>query len=110
MKMICAILQDDDTRGLLDKLAERGLRATKVSSTGGFLRNGNSTILIGVEDGQVSGVLDILRATCRTRRQVIDVPEDSLPESIRVILPLPTEVEVGGANVFVWDIEDYIKV
>lgn len=110
MKMICAIVQDVDAVGLLDNLAERGLRATKVSSTGGFLRRGNSTILIGVEDAQVVGVLDILRTTCRTRTQVVDVAEgpraylgDALPRP-------PTEVEVGGANVFVWDIEEYIKV
>jgi uncharacterized protein YaaQ len=110
MKMICAIVQDEDAGGLLDTLAERGLRATKVSSTGGFLRSGNSTILIGVEDSQVVGVLDILRVSCRTRRQLIDVAEGPRAEFTDALPRPPTEVEVGGANVFVWDIEQYIKV
>jgi uncharacterized protein YaaQ len=110
MKMVCAIVQDEDAGGLLDSLAERGLRATKVSSTGGFLRSGNSTILIGVEDTQVTGVLDILRATCRTRRQLVNVAEGPRAELTEALPPPPNEVEVGGANVFVWDIEQYVKV
>jgi uncharacterized protein YaaQ len=110
MKMICAIVQDQDAGGLLDTLAERGLRATKVSSTGGFLRSGNSTILIGVEDAQVVGVLDILRVSCRARKHVVDVAEGPRAELTDALPRPPTEVEVGGANVFVWDIEQYTRI
>jgi uncharacterized protein YaaQ len=110
VKMVCAIVQDEDAGALLDTLAQRGLRATKVSSTGGFLRSGNSTILIGVEEAQVVSVLDILRACCRTRRQAVDVSEDPADEPTEALIPPLSEVEVGGANVFVWDIEEYIKV
>jgi uncharacterized protein YaaQ len=110
MKMIFAIVQDEDVGGFLDIMAQRGLRATKVSSTGGFLRSGNSTVLIGVEDAQVMGVLDILRATCRTRKQVAHVAEGPRAELTDALPPPPMEVEVGGANVFVWDIEQYVKI
>jgi uncharacterized protein YaaQ len=110
MKMVCAIVQDEDAGHLLDALSERGLRATKVSSTGGFLRSGNSTILMGVEDAQLVGVLDILRATCTTRRQLVGLAEASRDESPDMLPRPATEVDVGGANVFIWDIEQYIRV
>jgi len=107
MKMILAIVQDEDVGGLLDAMAQRGLRATKISSTGGFLRSGNSTILIGVSDTQVPGVLDIIRAACRTRTQPATIPASG--EALGAIL-MTQPVEVGGANVFVWDVEEYIRV
>ncbi len=110
MKMVLAIVQDEDVSGLLGKLAERGLRATKISSTGGFLRSGNSTIMIGVDDEQATGVLDIIRATCRTRKQpltAVPFPPDGLGGAFA---SYPVEVEVGGANIFVWDVEQYVRV
>jgi uncharacterized protein YaaQ len=110
MKMILAIVQDEDVGEFLSKLAERGLRATKISSTGGFLRSGNSTVMIGVDDTQVTGVLDVIRTTCQTRNQpssAIPSPREGIDPAIT---PYPIEVEVGGANVFVWDVEQYIRV
>lgn len=110
MKMILAIVQDEDVPNLLEAAAQRGLRATKVSSTGGFLRSGNSTLLMGVEDAQVTGVLDLIRTTCRTRKQsssAIPTPREGVENAVT---PYPIEVEVGGANVFVWDVEQYIRV
>jgi uncharacterized protein YaaQ len=108
MKMIMAIVQDDDVAAVLNGLAQRGLRATKISTTGGFLRSGNSTILAGVDDTQVAGVMDILRVTCRSRK----VPAAAKGPGISAedAFMLPAEVEVGGANIFVWDIEEYIRV
>ncbi len=109
MKMILAIVQDDDVGALLEKLAERGLRATRVSSTGGFLRSGNTTLLVGTEDSQVQGVLDIIHSTCRARQQLSTTPSGR--EGLAAaIVPYPIQVEVGGANIFVWHIEQYIRV
>ena len=110
MKMVLAIVEDEDVAGLLAAVKQRRLRATKISSTGGFLRSGNSTILMGVDDTQVSAVLDSIRTTCRTRTQ----PSSPIPsprEGIEpVVAPYPIDVQVGGANVFVWDIEQYVRV
>lgn len=112
MKMILAIVQDEDVEPFLAAMSQRGLRATKVSSTGGFLRSGNSTLLVGADNKQVSGILEIIRTTCRSRRQ----PSGSLPAAapgtaMEEVLPrMPLEVEVGGANVFVWNVEQYIRV
>ena len=110
MKMILAIVQDEDAANLLNKLMERHLRATKISSTGGFLRSGNTSILIGVEDDQVQEVLDILRATCRTRKKIVPPAVFSMPGPAAGALLHPVEVEVGGANIFVWDIEQYVRI
>ena len=60
MKMMLAIVQEDDIRALLDELVKNGLRATKISSTGGFLRTGNATVLIGVDDDQVDQAMSVI--------------------------------------------------
>jgi uncharacterized protein YaaQ len=104
MKMILAIVQEDDAQALLDKLVENGLRATKISSTGGFLRVGNVTVLMGMEDDQVAGVVSIIRATCRTRMALVN-PAAYSPEGMGTFMIQPIEVEVGGAHIFVWKVE-----
>jgi uncharacterized protein YaaQ len=110
MKMILAIVQDEDAASLREKLMAEGLRATKLSSTGGFLRSGNSTFLMGVEDDQVTGVVNIIRSTCRTRT----VPVSTLPYALEspagALMVQPIEVEVGGAHIFVWSIEGYARL
>ena len=108
MKMILAIVQDEDVEPFLATMSQRGLRATKVSSTGGFLRSGNSTLLVGADDDQVSAVLEIIRTTCRSRQQ----PSSPIPgAAMEDVMPrMPLEVVVGGANVFVWNVEQYIRI
>jgi uncharacterized protein YaaQ len=104
MKMILAIVQENDVRALLDKLVENGLRATRISSTGGFLRTGNATVLLGVEDDQVAGVVSIIRATCRTRTTFVSATAFAM-EGMGAFVGQPLEVEVGGAHIFVWKVE-----
>jgi len=64
MKLIIAIVRDTDAGAVLDQLVTHGHRVTRVASTGGFLRRGNATLLIGVEEQHVQSVIDILRDTC----------------------------------------------
>ena len=65
MKMIFAIMRDVADSGAVDRLVAEGFRVTRVASTGGFLRRGNVTLLIGVEgDEQVQTVIDLLKASC----------------------------------------------
>jgi uncharacterized protein YaaQ len=66
MKLILAIVRDSDDRPVIDKLITNNFRVTRVASTGGFLRRGNATLLIGVEADQVQPVLDLIRDTCAT--------------------------------------------
>ncbi len=64
MKLILAIVRDTDDRAVIDALITRTYRVTRVASTGGFLRRGNVTLMIGVEADQVQPVLDLIRETC----------------------------------------------
>lgn len=64
MKLILAIVRDSDDRAVIDALITRTYRVTRVASTGGFLRRGNVTLMIGVEADQVQPVLDLVRDTC----------------------------------------------
>jgi uncharacterized protein YaaQ len=64
MKLIIAIVRDIDAGPVIEELITHGHRVTRVASTGGFLRRGNVTLLIGTEEGQVQPVIDLLRDTC----------------------------------------------
>src|SRR5690554_3273759 len=74
MKLIMAVVQDKDSALLSDELVEANIRATKLSSSGGFLRAGNTTFMIGVEDGQVEEVLNLIKVNCESREQFMTTP------------------------------------
>jgi uncharacterized protein YaaQ len=65
MKLMIIILRDSDGETAVQELVQHEYRVTRMASTGGFLRRGNSTLLVGVEDDQVDAVNDLLRAACR---------------------------------------------
>ncbi len=104
MKLIVSIVNSDDARGLTDALMRKGYRATTIGTTGGFLRQGNATILIGTEDEKVNDVMEIIRNNCRTRSQYVN-PLPPIMESGELYMPSPVEVQVGGAVVFVLSID-----
>ena len=106
MKLILSIVNSDDARPLLEVLSREGQRATMVSTTGGLLREGNSTILIGVEDEQMDAVLSIIRENCQSRKQFVN-PLPPIMEPGELYMPAPVEIEVGGATVFVLDVERF---
>jgi uncharacterized protein YaaQ len=103
MKLIIAIVQDEDADNLSDALVADGFRSTRMGSTGSFLRMGNSSILAGVEDHQVPQVLSIIRRVCRRRKQMA-VPYSPALEPGLLYMPENFEVEVGGAVVFVHNV------
>lgn len=109
MKLIVAIIQDEDTSALTDALVADGHRFTKVSTTGSFLRTGNTSLLIGAEDDQVPAVINILRRTCRRRTQVA-VPYSPALEPGLLYMPENFEVEVGGAVIFVIDVSRFERL
>ena len=108
MKLILSIVHPDDTQGLLRSLTERGFRATVISTTGGFLREGNATLHIGVDAEKVAEVLRLIKDNCHTRTRYVS-PLAPLTEPSEFYIPEPVEVEVGGATVFVLDVESYEK-
>ncbi len=109
MKMVLAIIHDEDAHALLSKLNKSGHMATKLSSTGGLLRTGNTTIFVGVEEEEVEVVLDIIKDTCKTKKEltVMNPPVINMVESY---MPYPVEVTVGGATIFVLDVDKYLKI
>ncbi|MCE4957927.1 cyclic-di-AMP receptor [Macrococcoides caseolyticum] len=106
MKMVIAIVQDQDSQSLSDTLTKHDFRTTKLASTGGFLRAGNTTFLCGVENERVDELLSLISSTCGNREQVV-TPVTPMGGNADAYIPYPVEVEVGGATVFVMPIEQF---
>ncbi|EIT84208.1 hypothetical protein A374_16833 [Fictibacillus macauensis ZFHKF-1] len=106
MKMIIAVVQDKDGTKLADALVKNEFRATKLASTGGFLKAGNTTFMIGVSDDQVERVMDIIKENCKSRNQLV-APVSPMGGNADAYVPYPVEVAVGGATVFVLPIETF---
>ncbi|MET3700039.1 uncharacterized protein YaaQ [Bacillus oleivorans] len=107
MKLILAVVQDQDSNRLLNALVEHNFRATKLASTGGFLKSGNTTFLIGTEDIRVQKALDIIKDNCRSREQLV-APVSPMGGNADSYVPYPVEIEVGGATVFVLPVEQFM--
>lgn len=99
MKLVVAIVQDNDSNALMNRLIEENIRVTKLASTGGFLKKGNTTFLAGVEEKMVDTVLSCIKETCRSREQV-KPQAPALPGTSA--FPIP--IKIGGATVFVLDV------
>ncbi|HHW72357.1 MAG TPA: hypothetical protein GX393_03920 [Firmicutes bacterium] len=106
MKLVITVVEDSDVAFLMESLVKNGFRATKLASTGGFLLQGNTTLLIGVQDREVEPVLQIIRSTCAPRKKIIPQIAPELPTAIGV----PVEIEAGGAIVFVLNIDQFWRV
>jgi len=106
LKLILAVVEDDDAARLMDALIENDFSATKLASTGGFLLRGNTTLLIGVSDDRVSQVFEIVKQTCVRRKRLMPQATSEIPTS----MSLPIEVESGGATIFVLSVDQFHKV
>lgn len=109
MKLVIAVAQDEDADDLLTGLHEEGFSATQICSSGGLLRGGNTTVLIGVEEKRVNAVRDIIRRYCR-RRTELALPYSPAMEPALLYVPERFEVEVGGAIIFVRPIERFVQL
>lgn len=106
MKLVLAIVQDKDAQRLANKFIDLNIRATKLSTTGGFLKSGNTTFIVGIENERVEEVLKIIEVTCQAREQYLTAPV-SLDSSIDTHMLQPIEVQVGGATVFVMPVDSF---
>lgn len=109
MKLIIAIVQDEDAQKLTSTLMNDGYSVTKLATTGGFLRAGNTTFLIGVDEERLENALELIENACKSRKQVATSPSP-MAETAGVYVPYPIEVTVGGATVFVVDVKDFRKI
>ncbi len=108
MKLIMAIVSSDDSREVLDRLTKGGFRATVISTTGGFLREGNTTIFLGIEDDKVPQAVETVRSVCRRRTQWVS-PLPTL-EGPGLEMAEPIEVSVGGGVLFLMNVEQFVQV
>ncbi|HEX5241107.1 MAG TPA: cyclic-di-AMP receptor [Candidatus Limnocylindrales bacterium] len=104
MKLVVAIVHNEDAGQLVEALLRADHRATRLHSSGGFLKQSNATVMLGVEDDAVDAVLAIIREYCVARNEVVN-PMPPIMEPGEFFLPYPLEVEVGGATVFVLPVE-----
>lgn len=87
MKLITVILQDKDSDTVTEALVQAGFSITRMASTGGFLRKGNVTLMIGLEPEQINPVVALLKQHCK-----------------------PSEGNQYAATVFVMNMPEYLKV
>lgn len=107
MKLIYAIVNNDDSHSVVSALTQNGFSATKLASTGGFLMAGNTTFLVCSEDEKVDTIIDIIREHSHKRKQFVP---SAASYGVGSYTSFPVEVSVGGATIFVTDIERFEKV
>jgi uncharacterized protein YaaQ len=93
-KLIIAVVQNEDADAVVDALLEEEFRATRLASTGGFLRRGNTTLMIGADEAQVDTVLDLIRQHARAAGEA----------------PAAGQSQPAAATVFVLDLEEYQRL
>ena len=106
VKLVLAIVQEEDANALAESLLAEEFSLTRINTAGGFLREGNVSFLLGVEDERLGQLLSIIRRNCVTRTQYVN-PLPPIMEPGEFYMPYPVEVQVGGATVFVFEVERF---
>lgn len=109
MRLVLAVVQEGDAEDLTQALVDRGFIATTISSSGGFLRESNVTVMVGVQREFVPEVLRILKRHSQSRSRYVN-PLMPIVEPAEFLIPNPVEVQVGGATIFVLPVERYERI
>lgn len=107
MKLIMAIISNDDTKACTQALNKASFHVTRLATTGGFLSAGNTTLIIGCEDDEVSKAIDIIGSESQRRKEAVPT---SLAMDMAGLASYPVEVEVGGATIFILNVEQFVKL
>ena len=104
-RLMTIFVQEQDAENAVQALAKLGISVTRLPSKGGFLKRGNVTLMIGASSGLVDIVVRTITNSCKSRVEFVNTlfPSASIP------MPKPVEVQVGGATVFVFEVEDYAE-
>lgn len=105
MKLIFVIVRNTDSSYVTEALNKNGFFVTKLASTGGFLREGNTTLMIGTEEENVDKVISIVKKECGPRQQVVTNPLGSAEYSSMNVV-----VNIGGATIFVMEVDRFDKI
>ncbi len=106
MKLIIAVVSNDDSHSLSNALTKENFAVTKLATTGGFLKIGNTTMLIGTEEDRVEKCIEIIKEESKQRTELVP---STASYDIGRFATFPVEVQVGGATIFVMDVEQFIK-
>lgn len=105
MKLIIAIVNNDDSSTVQSALTEGGFFVTKLATSGGFLKKGNTTFFVGTNDDKVDSAIEIIKANAKKRvEKEPTVPPTEMGE---FFTPIMVDVLVGGATVFVVDVDRF---
>ncbi|HHT55481.1 MAG TPA: transcriptional regulator [Acholeplasma sp.] len=107
MKLVIAIVNKDDEKKVQKALVENRFFATKLATAGTFLRAGNATFLVGVNDEKVQDIIDIIEKHSKKRTKLVP---NTIVNEFGSFSSLPLEVEVGGATVFIVNVDQFIKI
>lgn len=106
MKLIMAVIEDKDSNRLINALNKKDFKTTKLSSTGGFLKEGNTTLIIGCDDEYVDDALEIIKEKSSQREQMV-APISPMGGNTDSYIPQPINIEVGGSTVFVLPVDQF---
>lgn len=107
MKLVLAIVSNDDASAVSSALTKDGYFVTRLATTGGFLRAGNTTMIVGTEDEKVPRCIELIGNESKRRTEI--VPSSAAFDAGRYA-SFPVEVQVGGATIFVLNVEDFQKL
>lgn len=107
MKLIMAIVSNDDSSKVSSNLTKAQFSVTKLSTTGGFLLSGNTTFIIGTSDDKVDEAIQIIGKYSKKRKQMVP---SSASYGVGMYTSYPVEVTIGGATIFVMDVERFEKL
>ncbi len=106
MKLVIAIISNEDAKMVQKNLIKEGFYATKLATTGGFLSSGNTTFLVGCEDELVDKCLEAIKECSVTRNELVP---SSVAREFGMANPSSVKVRIGGATVFVVEVEQFFK-
>ena len=107
MKLVIAIVSSDDANNVQKALIKEHYQATKLATTGGFLMKGNTTFLIGADDEKVPAIIKVIGNQSKQRKKIIP---NSVINEFGMLATSPVEVTVGGATIFVLNVEQFVKL
>jgi uncharacterized protein YaaQ len=107
MKLIFAIVSNDDASSVSSALTKGGFSVTRLATTGGFLRAGNTTIIVGTDDEKVDQCIEIIGNESKRRTEIVP---STASYDIGRYASFPVEVQVGGATIFVINVEQFKKL
>ncbi len=106
MKLAVCIVHNRDKGKVIDELVQAGFKFTIIGSTGGFLREGNTTFLIGVQESEIQNLKQLIAANCQSREQLLNVaPFETNPTA--AFTSSAIKVPVGGAVLFLLPVEEF---